>query len=67
MTDIGGGASAEMRNERICRFEFPERPGALMQFLEALSECWSCGCEKQSEGARMGPKASAVHSIFLSK
>ena len=31
---VGGRARAE--NEVICRFEFPERPGALMNFLNAL-------------------------------
>jgi threonine dehydratase len=31
---VGGRAMA--RNERLYRFEFPERPGALMQFLETL-------------------------------
>jgi len=31
---VGGRATA--RNERLYRFEFPERPGALMQFLETL-------------------------------
>jgi threonine dehydratase len=31
---VGGRATA--RNERLYRFEFPERPGALMQFLDTL-------------------------------
>ena len=31
-----GGRSRDVRNEVLCRFEFPERPGALAQFLEKL-------------------------------
>lgn len=30
-----GGRSAEVRNERLFRFWFPETPGALVQILEA--------------------------------
>ena len=30
-----------MRHERLCRFEFPERPGALAQFLEKLGGRWN--------------------------
>jgi threonine dehydratase len=36
-----GGRASDARNERPCRFEFPERPGALMQFLEALGGRWN--------------------------
>jgi threonine dehydratase len=36
-----GGRAAEARQERACRFEFPERPGALMEFLETLSGRWN--------------------------
>ena len=36
-----GGRAAEVRQERACRFEFPERPGALMEFLETLSGRWN--------------------------
>jgi threonine dehydratase len=31
-----GGRAPGMKNERVFRFEFPERPGALKQFLEGL-------------------------------
>ena len=37
---VGGHASGVV-DERICRFEFPERPGALLQFLETLSGRWN--------------------------
>jgi threonine dehydratase len=36
---VGGRAAA--RNERLRRFEFPERPGALMEFLEKLGGRWN--------------------------
>jgi len=36
-----GGHAPEVRNERLCRFEFPERPGALTQFLEKLGGRWN--------------------------
>ncbi len=36
-----GGRSPEVVNEQICRFEFPERPGALMAFLEQLGGRWN--------------------------
>jgi threonine dehydratase len=36
-----GGHAPEVRHERLCRFEFPERPGALGQFLETLGGRWN--------------------------
>ncbi len=36
-----GGRSRDVSDERICRFEFPERPGALMAFLEQLGGRWN--------------------------
>jgi threonine dehydratase len=36
-----GGHSANASNERLFRFEFPERPGALMRFLTALNQGWN--------------------------
>uniref|UniRef100_A0A7N1A940 ACT-like domain-containing protein n=1 Tax=Kalanchoe fedtschenkoi TaxID=63787 RepID=A0A7N1A940_KALFE len=36
---MGGRSSLE--NEIICRFVFPERPGALMKFLDAFSPRWN--------------------------
>jgi len=36
-----GGHAPSVRNERLCRFEFPERPGALTQFLEKLGGRWN--------------------------
>jgi threonine dehydratase len=37
---VGGHAPAA-ENEIIYRFEFPERPGALMEFLESMSAGWN--------------------------
>ncbi len=36
-----GGHASEAQNERVYRFEFPERPGALMEFLEKLGGHWN--------------------------
>jgi threonine dehydratase len=36
-----GGPSAAVADEQLCRFEFPERPGALMTFLEELGGRWN--------------------------
>jgi threonine dehydratase len=36
-----GGHAPEVRNERLCRFEFPERPGALTEFLDKLGGRWN--------------------------
>ncbi|MEO5365090.1 MAG: threonine ammonia-lyase, biosynthetic [Magnetococcus sp. WYHC-3] len=36
-----GGRSAEVRNERLFRFWFPERPGALGRFLDPMGGTWN--------------------------
>jgi threonine dehydratase len=36
---VGGHATA--RHERLFRFEFPERPGALLRFLERMKSDWN--------------------------
>ncbi len=36
-----GGRSPDVRNEQVCRFEFPERPGALTLFLDHLGGRWN--------------------------
>jgi threonine dehydratase len=36
-----GGRTPHVGAERVCRFEFPERPGALMQFLDTLGGRWN--------------------------
>jgi threonine dehydratase len=36
-----GGHARGVTRERLCRFEFPERPGALLQFLDTLGGRWN--------------------------
>jgi threonine dehydratase len=38
---MAGGRSPEVKNELVYRFEFPERPGALMKFLDLLGQRWN--------------------------
>jgi threonine dehydratase len=35
------GGRADVENERILRFEFPERPGALLTFLRGMESDWN--------------------------
>jgi len=41
MRHMIGGHSALARDELLYRFEFPERPGALMKFLTAMNPSWN--------------------------
>jgi len=36
-----GGHARGIENERLYRFEFPERPGALLRFLQAIGSRWN--------------------------
>lgn len=36
-----GGHAPQVKNEQVYRFEFPEKPGALMQFLDTMSLEWN--------------------------
>ncbi len=36
-----GGPAVGIRHERVYRFEFPERPGALLDFLRAIGTRWN--------------------------
>jgi threonine dehydratase len=36
-----GGRAPEIAHERLFRFEFPERPGALLKFLHAIGTQWN--------------------------
>jgi threonine dehydratase len=38
---VGGHAPAEVTDEVLYRFEFPERPGALLNFLTQLGARWN--------------------------
>ncbi len=50
-----GGHSPLAKDERLFRFEFPERPGALMRFLSALSPAWNISLfHYRNQGADYG-------------
>jgi threonine dehydratase len=36
-----GGRAPDLPDERLLRFEFPERPGALRRFLELMNPAWN--------------------------
>jgi threonine dehydratase len=36
-----GGQARGLEHERLYRFEFPERPGALLKFLRAIGSAWN--------------------------
>jgi threonine dehydratase len=49
------GGRAEMANERLFRFEFPERPGALERFLESVGGRWNISLfHYRNHGAAFG-------------
>jgi threonine dehydratase len=41
MRHMVGGRAPQVQDELLYRFEFPERPGALMRFLESMSTGWN--------------------------
>jgi len=50
-----GGRSDLARNERLFRFEFPERPGALMRFLSSMHPGWNISLfHYRNQGADYG-------------
>ncbi len=50
-----GGRSARAEDELLYRFEFPERPGALLRFLSAMSPNWNISLfHYRNEGADFG-------------
>ena len=57
---VGGHAHGVAR-ERLCRFEFPERPGALLQFLDTLSGRWNISLfHYRNHGADFGRVLAAL-------
>jgi threonine dehydratase len=49
------GGRAQMRDEMLYRFEFPERPGALMRFLEGMGSGWNISLfHYRNQGGDMG-------------
>ena len=50
-----GGHAPQVKNERLFRFEFPERPGALLDFLQGLSRGWNISLfHYRNHGAAFG-------------
>jgi threonine dehydratase len=50
-----GGHSALSQDERLMRFEFPERPGALMKFLSLMRPGWNISLfHYRNQGADYG-------------
>jgi threonine dehydratase len=50
-----GGHSALSKDERLMRFEFPERPGALMKFLSLMRPGWNISLfHYRNQGADYG-------------
>ena len=72
-----GGHAPQVDNEMLCRFEFPERPGALMNFLDSMSQSWNISLfHYRNHGADYGrvlvgvqvpPKDKKAFKGFLDK
>ncbi len=70
-----GGRATGVEHELLYRFEFPERPGALMRFLDSLSPEWNISLfHYRNHGADYGrvlvgiqvpPRARAAFRRFL--
>jgi len=55
MRHMVGGRSELARDERLFRFQFPERPGALMRFLAAMHPGWNISLfHYRNQGADYG-------------
>jgi threonine dehydratase len=52
---VGGRAPAGLEHELIYRFQFPERPGALLRFLESMAYGWNISLfHYRNQGADYG-------------
>ncbi len=70
-----GGHSPQLDNERVYRFQLPERPGALLEFLEKMGGSWNISMfHYRNHGADFGrvlcgiqvpPEENDLFSIFL--
>ncbi len=50
-----GGHAPEIKNEHLFRFEFPERPGALLRFLSGMGQNWNISLfHYRNHGAAFG-------------
>ncbi|MGL4997223.1 MAG: threonine ammonia-lyase, biosynthetic, partial [Deefgea sp.] len=72
-----GGHAPQAVNERLIRFEFPERPGALLNFLNGMSDNWNISLfHYRNHGADYGrvlvgiqvpPDEDAEFNAFLTR
>ena len=72
-----GGHAPQAEHEQIYRFEFPERPGALMKFLDSMGHDWNISLfHYRNHGADYGrvlvgmqvpPAGKAEFQTFLDK
>jgi threonine dehydratase len=72
-----GGRAPQAKNEILYRFEFPERPGALMKFLNTMSRGWNISLfHYRNHGADYGrvlvgmqvpPEDKPAFKVFLSQ
>lgn len=72
-----GGHAPQATNELVYRFEFPEKPGALMNFLESMGHNWNISLfHYRNHGADFGrvligmqvpPQEKAAFEVFLNK
>jgi threonine dehydratase len=57
-----GGRAPAVNGERLLRFEFPERPGALMNFLERMNAAWNITLfHYRNQGADYGRVLIGLH------
>ncbi|HEY5656882.1 MAG TPA: threonine ammonia-lyase, biosynthetic, partial [Myxococcota bacterium] len=49
-----GGRAPDLQHERVLRFEFPQRPGALHRFIELISPTWNLTLFHYRKGAARG-------------
>ncbi|MBI5752748.1 MAG: threonine ammonia-lyase, biosynthetic [Hydrogenophilales bacterium] len=72
-----GGRAPLAQNELLYRFEFPERPGALMRFLNSMSKGWNISLFHYRNhgtdygrvlvGIQVPPKDKPAFQVFLDK
>jgi threonine dehydratase len=72
-----GGPSVLAQDERVLRFEFPERPGALLKFLSLMQPTWNISLfHYRNQGADYGrilvgmqvpPQDAALFDAFLAQ
>lgn len=72
-----GGRTQQLTDERLFRFEFPERPGALLHFLHGMEEKWNISLfHYRNHGSAYGrvlvgiqvpPQESDLFDLFLEK